>query len=305
MLNEFEIDKKVIELSKKVENEIQEQFKKIDEICFHNSLKVLNAFHKHHINEAHFNATTGYGYGDIGRDTIEEVYSTIFKSEDALVRSQFISGTHALTVTLFGLLRPNDTLLSINGKPYDTLDEVIGIVPNDSSLKSFGINYEQIVNGDETMNEKTYRPKIGMMSSRQDGFLKVNHTYINAIWRAGGWCIPLGYTEDPEQLKAYADMCDGFMFSGGVDVDPKYYGESIAYESVEVDAMRDSFEMAMFPLALETGKPIFGICRGIQVMNVCKGGTLYQHIDGHRQETAGTDHKQKLNLTKDVESNNN
>ena len=144
MLNEFEIDEKVVELSKKVEIDIKDEFKKIDEICFHNSLKVLNAFHKHHINESHFNATTGYGYGDIGRDTIEEVYSTIFKSEDALVRSQFISGTHALTVTLFGLLRPGDTLLSINGKPYDTLDEVIGIVPNDSSLKSFGINYEQI-----------------------------------------------------------------------------------------------------------------------------------------------------------------
>ena len=148
------------------------------------------------------------------------------------------------------------------------------------------------------MNRETKRPKIGMMSSRQDGFLKVNHTYINAIWRAGGWCIPLGYTEDPEQLKAYADMCDGFLFSGGVDVDPKYYGENVAFESVEVDAVRDSFEMAMFSLALETGKPMFGICRGIQVMNVCKGGTLYQHIDGHRQENAGTNHKQPLKLTK-------
>lgn len=144
MFNELKISEKVIELSKKVEAEIKEEFQKIDEICTYNSLKVLNAFHKHQINETHFNMTTGYGYGDIGRDTIEEVYSTIFNSEDALVRSQFISGTHALTVTLFGLLRPNDTLLSITGKPYDTLDEVIGIIPNDSSLKSFGINYEQI-----------------------------------------------------------------------------------------------------------------------------------------------------------------
>ena len=144
MFNELNIDEKVIELSIKVEKDIQDEFKKIDEICLNNSLKVLNAFHKHQVNEVHFNMTTGYGYGDIGRDTIEEVYSTIFNSEDALVRGQFISGTHALTVTLFGLLRPNDTLLSITGKPYDTLDEVIGIVPNDSSLKSFGVNYEQI-----------------------------------------------------------------------------------------------------------------------------------------------------------------
>ena len=144
MFNELNIDQKVIELSKDIESKIKDQFNKIDEICMHNSLKVLNAFHKHHINEAHFNITTGYGYGDIGRDVIEEVYSTIFNSEDALVRGQFISGTHALTVTLFGLLRPNDTLLSITGKPYDTLDEVIGIKENNSSLKSFGVNYEQI-----------------------------------------------------------------------------------------------------------------------------------------------------------------
>ena len=154
MFNELKIDEKVIELSIKVEKDIQDEFKKIDEICLNNSLKVLNAFHKHQVNEAHFNMTTGYGYGDIGRDTIEEVYSTIFNSEDALVRGQFISGTHALTVTLFGLLRPNDTLLSITGKPYDTLDEVIGIVDNPSSLKSFGINFEQIdLNIDESNHD--------------------------------------------------------------------------------------------------------------------------------------------------------
>ena len=88
--------------------------------------------------------TTGYGYNDLGRDTIEKVYATIFKSEDALVRSQFISGTHALTTALFACLRPGDTMLSITGKPYDTLEEVIGIKENKSSLKSYGINYEQI-----------------------------------------------------------------------------------------------------------------------------------------------------------------
>lgn len=167
MFNQLRIDEKVIELSRKVEDDIKDELKKVDEICTYNSLKVLNAFHKHHINEAHFNATTGYGYGDIGRDTIEEVYSTIFESEDALVRSQFISGTHALTVTLFGLLRPNDTLLSINGKPYDTLDEVIGIVENDSSLKSFGINYEQI---DLINNDFDYE---GIKKRLQENFVKV------------------------------------------------------------------------------------------------------------------------------------
>ena len=144
MYNELKIDKKVIELANEIEDDIKDEFKKIDEVCFYNSTKVLNAFHKHQITEIHFNGTTGYGHGDLGRDTIEEVYSTIFNCEDALVRGQFISGTHALTVTLFGLLRPNDIMLSITGKPYDTLDEVIGIIDNDSSLKSFGVTYEQI-----------------------------------------------------------------------------------------------------------------------------------------------------------------
>ena len=144
MLDEININKKVLDLSKDVEKELDNIFKDIDKICEYNSLKVLNAFHKHNLTENHFNMTTGYGYGDFGRDTIEKIYSTIFKTEDALVRSQFISGTHALTVTLFGILRPNDTLLSISGKPYDTLEEVIGIVENNSSLKAFGIKYEQI-----------------------------------------------------------------------------------------------------------------------------------------------------------------
>ena len=144
MLEEFKINNQVLSLSKEIEPELNVEFKKIEEICEINSLKVLSAFRKHQLSDSHFNQTTGYGYDDLGRDTLEQVYATIFKAEDALVRTQFISGTHALTVTLFGLLRPNDTLLSITGKPYDTLDEVIGIVPNNSSLKSFNVNYEQI-----------------------------------------------------------------------------------------------------------------------------------------------------------------
>lgn len=138
------IDENLLEISKKCEEEIKTELKKIDDICMFNSMKVLNAFHEENISEIHFNTSTGYGYNDIGRDKIEDVYKRIFKCEDALVRTQFISGSHALTVCLFGLLRPNDTLLSITGKPYDTLDEVIGITPNGSSLKSFGVNYEQI-----------------------------------------------------------------------------------------------------------------------------------------------------------------
>jgi len=138
------IRKETLELAKEAEKEIQKEFEKIDQQCEKNSLKVLSAFKKYEVTEAHFHETTGYGYNDLGRDTIEKIFASVLGSEDALVRSQFISGTHALTTTLFGLLRPQDIMLSISGKPYDTLDEVIGIVENPSSLKSFGIKYEQI-----------------------------------------------------------------------------------------------------------------------------------------------------------------
>lgn len=138
------INKKVKEIITKAENELKEQFSIIDDICEYNSDKVLSAFQKNQVSEIHFNETTGYGYGDLGREVIEKIYADIFHTEDALVRGQFISASHALTVTLFGLLRPNDIMLSISGKPYDTLDSVIGLTENSSSLKSFGIKYEQI-----------------------------------------------------------------------------------------------------------------------------------------------------------------
>ncbi len=132
------------QLIKKVDLKIKEELRKVDELELKNSEKVLNAFIKEQVAETDFNATTGYGYNDIGRDKIEKIYADIFKAESALVRNQFISGSHALTVAFFALLRPGDTLLSITGKPYDTMDEVIGITNNPSSLKSFNINYMQI-----------------------------------------------------------------------------------------------------------------------------------------------------------------
>ena len=131
-------------LLKQSEIDLKDKFKKIDDLCMSNSLKVINAFRNNKISEIHLQGSTGYGYNDIGRDTIEKVFSEILSSEDSLVRTQFISGSHALTVCLFALLRPGDTLLSITGLPYDTLHEVIGIKENNSSLKSYNINYEQI-----------------------------------------------------------------------------------------------------------------------------------------------------------------
>ena len=116
---------KIIELVDKCEKDVEKEFKKAEKICEYNSNKVLKAFQDNGVSEVDFGSTTGYGYGDIGREKIEKVFAQVLGAEDCLVRTQFISGTHALTVALFAFLRPGDTMLSINGKPYDTLDEVI------------------------------------------------------------------------------------------------------------------------------------------------------------------------------------
>lgn len=136
----------ILELSKQVEQEIKPMLEKIDSICQKNSQKVLEAFQECRLQEAHLNSSTGYGIDESGRNKIEEIYSYIFKAEDSLVRAQMISGTQALAITLSALLRPGDTMLSITGEPYDTLQTVIGIGKEESksSLKSFGIHYEQI-----------------------------------------------------------------------------------------------------------------------------------------------------------------
>ena len=144
MFEEYGISRDAYDLVNSCEKELVSVFSKIDSVCEVNSLKVLNAFKKHKLSEIHLSTTTGYGYDDLGRDTCEAIFADVLGSEDALVRNQFISGSHALCVTLFALLRPGDTLLSISGLPYDTLHEVIGIKENGSSLASFGVNYEQV-----------------------------------------------------------------------------------------------------------------------------------------------------------------
>lgn len=146
MYKNFGISDEIEKLSIEVEEEIKPQFAKIEKICEINSLKVLQAMQNNHLSGMHLNTSTGYGIDEAGRDKIEEIYSEIFKAEDAIVRSQLISGSHALAITLQGLLRPNDIMLSITGLPYDTLQTVIGIGenPSPSSLKSYNIKYEQI-----------------------------------------------------------------------------------------------------------------------------------------------------------------
>lgn len=176
MYSNLGIIDEALRLVDKCEDDCYDEFKKIDEACSFNSLKVLASFHRNKISEVHFNGTTGYGYNDIGRDIIEDVFKDVLGCEDALVRGQFISGTHALTVCFEGLLRPGDLLLSISGKPYDTLDEVIGIRDNPSSLKSFGIKYAQI---DLVNNDFDYE-KI-------EDFVKNNKVKVIEIQRSKGY----------------------------------------------------------------------------------------------------------------------
>ena len=140
----FNISDKVIDLASECEYELKERFEEIESIALFNTAKVLNAFKNNKISDTHFKATTGYGYDDIGREAIENVYKDIFKAEDALVRINFVNGTHSLSTALMGNLMPGDTLLSITGKPYDTLAETIGIVENNMSLISYGVKYAQI-----------------------------------------------------------------------------------------------------------------------------------------------------------------
>ncbi|SNX55441.1 methionine gamma-lyase family protein [Thermoanaerobacterium sp. RBIITD] len=141
----FNISKDVIFLLEKAEDDVKIEFKKVDTIVENNQYKILYSMQKNKLSDIHFNGTTGYGYGDIGRDIIEKIYADVFNAEDALVRPQIVSGTHAISLCLYSNLRPNDELISACGKPYDTLDEIIGKGnDNNGSLKDYCISYKEI-----------------------------------------------------------------------------------------------------------------------------------------------------------------
>lgn len=176
MKNYLDLEQKTWDLYYKTIDDLKAKFLEIDNICEENTAKVLNAFWQNHISEAHFSSTTGYGYDDLGRNAIENVYKTIFNAEDALVRNQFISGSHALSKTLFGILRPNDLLVYITGRPYDTLHEVIGITENASSLKSFGVKYDEIALKDNDFDD-----------DKIVDYLKNHKVKVMAIQRSKGY----------------------------------------------------------------------------------------------------------------------
>lgn len=141
---ELGIDEKVLAYCSDIERQLADRFMEIDRVAEYNQMKVLKAMQDNRLSDIHFAATTGYGYNDMGRDTLEKVYADVFRAEDALVRPQLISGTHALTIALSGNLRPGDEILSPVGKPYDTLEGVIGITETRGSLAEYGITYSQV-----------------------------------------------------------------------------------------------------------------------------------------------------------------
>ena len=170
LTTDFGISTEIQELFEECEKQVRPAFSAIEKIAEHNQWKVMKAFADNRVSEAHFMPTYGYGYDDLGRDTLDRVYADIFECEDALVRHQLISGTHTLSTALFGILRPGDTLVSVTGRPYDTLEEVIGIAgeAGNGSLADFGVNYKEVSllpNG-----EPDY---VGIKSVLSAGFVKL------------------------------------------------------------------------------------------------------------------------------------
>ena len=256
--NQFGIDEAIVRMTQTVENEIKDVFKDIDTVKEFNQYKVIAAMQEHNVSDSHFAGTTGYGYDDRGREVLEAVYSSVFKAEDALVRHQIVAGTQAIALCLYGNLRPGDELLSVTGKPYDTLEEVIGIRGDDAgSLKEFGIEYRQLdlledgsINYDgikEVMSEKTKMVLI----QRSRGYSWRNSIKIREIRRTVELIKEINsnvivmvdncygeFTEAEEPIEAGADLLAGSLIknpggglapSGGYIAGKKKYVQNAAY----------------------------------------------------------------------------
>ena len=246
----------LLNLVKEVEQDIKPIFDEVESTCQINSSKVLNAFQKCNLQEAHLTSSTGYGIDEPGRNKIEEIYSEVFKSEDSLVRTQLISGTHALAVTLSALLRPNDTMLSITGEPYDTLKTVIGIGKEESksSLKSYNIKYEQIdlVDNDfdiKKIQERLSKKDIKLVeiqrsrgySTRKSLTIEKIEKVIKAIREVNNEVIIMvdncygEFVQDREPIEVGADIAVGSLM--------KNLGAGIATSGAYIVGRKDLIEL--------------------------------------------------------------
>lgn len=210
MYKDMGIDDEILKYADDVLSSLKERFERIDETSEFNQLKVLKAMHECRVSEACFQMSSGYGYNDLGRDTLEQVYARIFNTEDALVRPQITCGTHALNVALSANLRPGDELLSPTGKPYDTLEEVIGIRPSSGSLKEYGISYRQVdLNEDGSFDlegiKKAVNDKTRLVTIQRSKGYQTRPTFsVKAI----GWLI--GYIKSiKSDVICMVDNCYG------------------------------------------------------------------------------------------------
>lgn len=227
---EMNLSGDIINFCERIENSLRERFMEIDSVAEYNQLKVIQAMQKHHLSEAHFAASTGYGYNDGGRETLEAVYADIFHTEAALVRPSLTCGTHALTVALSAILRPGDEIYSPVGKPYDTLEGVIGIREQKGSLAEFGISYRQtnlLENGDfdfegikKAVNEKTrmvliqrskgYQTRPSLSVARIGELVEYLRSIRNDLIIMVDNCYG-EFTEIIEPCEAGADLCVGSL----------------------------------------------------------------------------------------------
>ena len=224
------LTEKLLNLKKKIIGEVAENFSRVEEISEINTLKVLNAMRELKISDAHFKTSTGYAYGDIGREKLDELFAKIFKAESALVRTQFVSGTHALATVLFGILRPNDELISVTGEPYDTMQTVIGWKnPSAGSLKEFGVNYSEVAlqNGKVDLaavkNSVTAKTKVALIQRSRGYSLRAPLTVSDiekicaTVKSVNPNCITFidncygEFVETLEPVEVGADICAGSL----------------------------------------------------------------------------------------------
>ena len=250
-------DEKILKLKAEVLDEVAEIFQRVDEVAEFNTLKVLDAMREVKVSDAHFKTSTGYAYGDIGREKLEELYAKIFKAESALVRTQFVSGTHALATVLFGILRPGDEMISLTGAPYDTMQTVIGhAVESKGSLKEFGVGYREIDLTDEEnyfdaiKNAVTAKTKLALIqksrgySTRKTLTVDDIEKICAAVKSANKNCVTFidncygEFVERREPIEAGADIAAGSLIkniggglapTGGYIVGKKILVELAAY----------------------------------------------------------------------------
>ncbi|MDP4132820.1 MAG: methionine gamma-lyase family protein [Bacillota bacterium] len=222
----YSFSAKTMEIAAIAEKAAKERFEKIESICFYNQAKVLSAFAENRIGAAHLMGTTGYGYDDIGRDALDRVYARAFECEDALVRSAMSSGTHAITTALFAVLRPGDKLLAVTGKPYDTLEDVIGLnSANNGSLKDFGIKYNQIDLADghadiESVKSYLEKEKVKMVHIQRSRGYEWNH---NLSLLEIAKLIKAVKEVSPDTI-CFVDNCYGEFVD---EHEPTYYGADL------------------------------------------------------------------------------